>query len=133
MLSSLSHAQLADCRRLFLSNYHLDANVGVYDYEKVGAQRTAISVDVFVPLAISTPVNDQISEVVDYDFIRDIIRSRISAGHIDLLETICDDVARRILAHPLVRAVRVSTMKRDIYPDCDGVGVEVIHIKEEGK
>lgn len=132
MLSSLSHAQLSDCRRLFLSNYRIDANVGIYESEKNGAQRAIMNVDVFVPLAVTTPVHDKITEVLDYDFIRDTIRSRIASGHINLLETLCDDVARLLLAHPLVRAVRVSTIKTDIYPDCDGAGVEVFHLKDAG-
>jgi len=29
----------------------------------------------------------------------------------------------------LVLAARVSTEKPDVYPDCDGVGVEVFQIK----
>jgi dihydroneopterin aldolase len=35
-----------------------------------------------------------------------------------------------MLTHPQVKAVRVSTMKPDVYPDCEGVGVEVFQIKE---
>ncbi len=35
-----------------------------------------------------------------------------------------------MLAHPKVRAVRVSTEKPDVYPDCESVGVEVFHIKD---
>ena len=42
-----------------------------------------------------------------------------------------DDVLSAMLAHPRVRAVRVSTMKPDVYPDCEGVGVEVFQIKDE--
>jgi dihydroneopterin aldolase len=34
-----------------------------------------------------------------------------------------------MLAHPKVRAVRVSTEKPDVYPDCDSVGVETFRIK----
>jgi dihydroneopterin aldolase len=34
-----------------------------------------------------------------------------------------------MLEHPLVRAVRVSTEKPDVYPDSDGVGVEVFRVK----
>ena len=52
-------------------------------------------------------------------------------GHVHLQETLCDDVARAMLAHPKVRAVCVSTMKPDVYTDCEGVGVEVFQIKEE--
>ena len=40
------------------------------------------------------------------------------------------DIARTLLAHPKVRAVQVSTQKPDVYPDCDAVGVEVLHFKE---
>ena len=60
----------------------------------------------------------------------DTIRARIERGHINLLETLCDDVAATLLAHPLVRAVRVSSSKLDVYADCDGAGVEVFHIKD---
>ena len=130
MPSALYHPLLSDCRRLFLQNFRVDANIGIYDFEKRGAQRAVMNVDLFIPLAHTTPRHDKIAEVLDYDFIRDTIRARISAGHINLLETLCDDVAQTLLAHPQVRAVRVSTCKPDVYADCDGAGVEVFHIKE---
>jgi dihydroneopterin aldolase len=59
------------------------------------------------------------------------IANRMAQGHVHLQETLCDDVVRSMLAHPNVRAVRVSTMKPDVYPDCEGVGVEVFQIKDE--
>ena len=37
---------------------------------------------------------------------------------------------KRMLAHPLVRAARVSTAKPDVYPDCAAVGVESFKIKK---
>ena len=131
MLSALSHPQLRDCRRLFLRNYEVMINIGVHDFEKKGEQRVIINVDLYIPLALSTPKEDQLAEVVDYDFIRQTIANRMAEGHVHLQETLCDDVVRRMLAHPLVRAARVSTMKPDVYPDCEGVGVEVFRIKDE--
>jgi len=68
--------------------------------------------------------------VVDYDFMRETIKEIVSHGHIQLQETLCDEIVKRMLAHPLVLAVRVSTEKPDVYPDCDGVGVEVFQIKK---
>jgi dihydroneopterin aldolase len=123
-------ARLADCRRLFLRNVVVSANIGVHDFEKHGAQRLVIHIDVFVPLADTTPQRDRIGEVFDYDFIHAAIRERIAVGHINLQETLCDDLVRVLLTHPLVRAVRVSTEKPDVYPDCDGVGVEVFRFKD---
>jgi 7,8-dihydroneopterin aldolase/epimerase/oxygenase len=131
MLSILHHPQLADCRRLFLRNYEIAINIGVHEFEKKGEQRVLINVDLYIPLALSTPKSDQLNEVVDYDFMRGTIAARVAQGHVHLQETLCDDVATIMLAHPLVRAVRVSTMKPDVYPDCEGVGVEVFQIKNE--
>ena len=118
------------CRRLFLRNYEVWINIGVHDFEKRGEQRVLINVDLYIPLAESTPTQDELSEVVDYDFMRRSISERVSQGHIHLQETLCDDVLKLMLAHPRVKAARVSTEKPDVYPDCESVGVEVFGIKD---
>jgi dihydroneopterin aldolase len=130
MQALLSHPRLMDCRRLFLSNYEVYINIGVHDFEKRGEQRVLINVDLFVPLVENTPSKDSLDEVVDYDFMRQSIIEKVSKGHIHLQETLCDDVAKIMLAHPNVRAVKVSTAKPDVYPDCEAVGVEIFLIKE---
>jgi len=128
MTSLLQHLPLADCRRLFLRNYEVWINIGVHDFEKKGEQRVVINVDLYVPLAQSTPQADKLDEVLDYDFIRRSIGERVARGHIHLQETLADDLLRTMLAHPRVRAARVSTEKPDVYPDCDAVGVEVFAV-----
>ncbi|MBW4048150.1 MAG: dihydroneopterin aldolase [Proteobacteria bacterium] len=130
MISALNHPALADCRRLFLKNYEVRINIGVHDFEKRGEQRVVINVDLYVPYAYSTPKQDKLEEVVDYDFMRRTIAQRLARGHIHLQETLCDDVAALMLQHAGVRAVRVATEKPDVYPDCQAVGVEVFRIKE---
>ena len=124
-----NEALALSCRRLFLRNYEVHINIGVHDFEKLGPQRVRVNVDMYVLLSQSTPKADRIHEVVDYDFIRRTIAARVNAGHIELQETLCDDVANTLLEHPKVQAVRVSTEKPDVYPDCDAVGVEVFRIK----
>jgi dihydroneopterin aldolase len=130
MHSPLAHPALMDCRRLFLRDYEVWINIGVHDFEKKGEQRVLINVDLFVPLAQSTPHADKLEEVLDYDFIRRSIAERVQRGHVHLQETLADDVLKLMLAHPQVRAARVSTEKPDVYPDCDAVGVEVFGIKD---
>jgi 7,8-dihydroneopterin aldolase/epimerase/oxygenase len=129
MQSLLSNPSLADCRRLFLRNYDIWINIGVHDFEKRGEQRVSINVELYVPLALSTPTADELDEVLDYDFIRRTIAERVARGHIHLQETLADDILKLMLAHPKVRAARVSTEKPDVYPDCDAVGVEVFGLK----
>ena len=130
-MHTLLHPKLKNCRRLFLRNYEVPVKIGVHDFEKKRAQRLLINVDLYIPLALSTPVNDQLAEVVDYSFIRDTLFERTSKGHINLQETLCDDVAKMLLAHPHVQAVRVSSEKPDVYEDCDSIGVEVFRYRDE--
>ena len=129
MQSLLTNPSLMDCRRLFLRDYEVWINIGVHDFEKRGEQRVKINVDLYIPLAQSTPTQDKLDEVLDYDFIRRSITERVKRGHIHLQETLADDVLKLMLAHPDVRAARVSTEKPDVYPDCDAVGCEVFGMK----
>ncbi len=122
-------ALLQHCRRLFLRRHEVQVRIGVHAFEKTAPQRLWIDVSLYVPYAQSTPARDRIDEVVDYDFVRAVIAERIAQGHVELQETLCDELAERLLQHPGVQAVRLSTAKPDVYPDCEAVGVEVFRSK----
>jgi dihydroneopterin aldolase len=120
---------LKHCRKLFLQRHEVLVQIGVHAFEKTAPQRIWFDVALFVSLEDSRAVNDQLSEVVDYDFIRQTIAQQVARGPIELQETLCDEVARELLDHPQVQAVRLSTCKPDVYPDCEAVGVEVFLVK----
>ena len=128
MLDPISRLQL-ECRRIFLRNHVVPVRIGAHDFEKTQAQRVVFNVELFVPYEVSTPHADDLAEVVDYDFVRELIAARIAQGHVELQETLCDDLAAQLLAHPRVQAVRLSSNKPDVYPDCEAVGVEVFRMK----
>lgn len=119
-----------ECRRIFLRDHVVPVRIGAHDFEKTQAQRVVFNVELFVPYAASTPQADKLAEVVDYDFVRTLIARRVAAGHVELQETLCDDLAAQLLEHPQVQAVRLSSCKPDVYPDCAGVGVEVFRLKD---
>jgi dihydroneopterin aldolase len=128
MLDPLTRLTL-ECRRIFLRNHAVPVRIGAHDFEKTQAQRVVFNVELFVPYALSTPQTDDLAEVVDYDFVRELIAARIGLGHVELQETLCDGLAAQMLAHPRVQAVRLSSNKPDVYPDCEAVGVEVFRMK----
>ena len=130
MLDAIPHPSLLDCRRLFLRDYEIYINIGVHDFEKKAEQRVILNIDLYIPFVLNTPTKDTLDEVLDYDFMRETIRTRAQKGHIHLQETLCDDIVAAMLAHPNVRAARVSTAKPDVYADCHSVGVEVFRIKD---
>jgi dihydroneopterin aldolase len=58
------------------------------------------------------------------------VLERLQRGHINLQETLLDDLAEAILKLEGVRAVRLSSEKTRIYPDLAGIGVEVLRFRE---
>lgn len=124
------HPRLADCRRLFLRDHTVTIDIGVHAFEKTAPQRVRFNVELYVPLALSTPTTDALDEVVDYDFIRRVIAERVARGHIGLQETLCDDLLATMLAHPQVKAALVSTEKPDVYPDAS-VGCQVFGFRPD--
>jgi 7,8-dihydroneopterin aldolase/epimerase/oxygenase len=120
---------LLTCRRLFLRGFTVQVHIGIHDFELHAAQRIVFDVDLYVSMKGTSPKDDRIDEVVDYDFIRAVVHARIAQGHINLQETLCDDILNRLLEHTGVMAARVSTCKPDVYPDCEAVGVEAFRAK----
>jgi len=126
MSTLLADPRLAHCRRLFLREWAVDANIGVYSAERSGTQQLLINLDVFVSLAATTPRSDDLSEVFDYDAVRAVVQERIDRGHVNLQETFVDDVVEALLRRPGVVAVRMSSEKTEIYAGAAGIGVEVL-------
>ncbi len=129
MKSASANSLLASCRRIFLRDLEVLVSIGIHDFEKQARQRIIVNVDLYVPFAVSAAKTDSISDVVDYDFIRDVVARCIGKKHIALQETLCDGIVDTLLAHPKVVAARVSTEKPDVYPDCQAVGIEVFRRK----
>jgi dihydroneopterin aldolase len=103
--------------------------IGIHDFELKAPQRIVFDIELFVPLDNTTPAQDHIQEVVDYDFVREVVQARVARGHINLQETLGDDILSALLAHPGVAAASVSTRKPDVYPDCEAVGVQTFRGK----
>jgi len=129
MATLLSDPRLRNCRRIFLRDLTIDANIGVYSAERHGTQRLVLNLDVYVALSASTPQRDDVREIIDYDFIRTVVAQRIARGHINLQETLVDDIATELLRRPGVEAVRVSSEKTEIYAGVGGIGVEVLRFR----
>ncbi len=104
--------------------------IGIYPHEKNKSQYVLVNIEFWVPLALTTPKNDNINEIVNHDFVRPGIQEIVNKGHINLQETLCDAIVNLCLAHPIVVAARVSTEKREVYPDCECAGVEVFKFKD---
>lgn len=117
-------------RTLYLDRLRVHASVGILDHELLSRQQVLISIRVEMPEAPAVPGADAVSQVLDYRLLREIAKQEAETGHINMLETLTGRIAHRLLALPGVHSAQVRVTKPNIFPDCDGVSVEVLARRE---
>lgn len=124
-LQGLVPADLAPkARRIFLQDFDLDVDIGFHDFEVGAPQRLRVNIDVWLD-AKSFPTDDRVASAWNYDFLRSTVLELVGKRRYNLQETICRSIYDLVAARQGVVALRVSTRKPDIYPDCAAVGVEL--------
>lgn len=111
-------------RKVVLEEYELKLDIGFHEFEVGRPQRLLVTVEVWIEEA-AFAASDAQEGAWDYDFLRTGI-DRLAAGRrFNLQETLVREIYDLVAARRGVTALRVSTRKPDIYPDCAGVGVEL--------
>jgi len=110
--------------RVFIRDLVLSCSIGVYPKERLATQRVRFNVDLHVRRT-AAPLDDDIANVVSYDDVVMRIKELISAGHINLVETLAERVADSCLADPRITKVRVKVEKLDVAREAASVGVEI--------
>lgn len=110
--------------RIRVRDLLLMAEIGVHSYERKGAQRVRINLDMAVEIPAG-PIADEIGKVLCYEDVVTGIKAILAEGHVNLVETLADRIAAMCLQDVRVARARVEVEKLDVYPEAAGVGVEV--------
>ena len=111
-------------RKVVLEDYTIPADIGFHEFEIGTPQRLSITVEVWLDEQ-SFGQTDAAEDAWDYDCLRSDVGAIVAARRFNLQETLARAVYDLVAARSGVTALRVSTRKPDIYPDCAGVGVEL--------
>ena len=111
-------------RKIVLEDYQLELDIGFHDFEVGNPQRFLVTVEVWVDEP-SFSSGDAPESAWNYDFLRTEIGTLVAGRRFNLQETLVREIYDLVAARRGVTALRVSTRKPDIYPDCGGVGVEL--------
>ena len=112
--------------RIFLRDYVVEVEIGAFAQERGRRQRVRFEVAAEVAPA-ADPLDDDVDRILSYDRLVEAIEAELRAGRINLLETLAERVARRILARPLAERVRLRIEKIDRGPYA--LGVEIVRAK----
>jgi 7,8-dihydroneopterin aldolase/epimerase/oxygenase len=111
-------------RKIVLQDYELNLDIGFHDFEVGNPQRLLVTAEVWVEEAAFASA-DEADKAWDYDFLRTEIAALVAGRRFNLQETLVRGIYDLVAARRGVTALRISTRKPDIYPDCAGVGVEL--------
>ena len=111
-------------RKILLEDFDFPCDIGFHAFEKESPQRLRVNIEVWLD-AQNFPVCDTVEAAWDYDFLRREVLTLVAGRRFNLQETVCREIYDLVAARRGVQALRVSTRKPDIYPDCAAVGVEI--------
>ena len=105
------------------TDLRLELFIGVHEFEKRARQPVSVTVYMLVPDAGPTR-SDDLADHVSYADIVDRLKERAkSAAHVNLVETLAEEVADLALADARVASVVVDVRKTAIIPEARSVGV----------
>ncbi|MFP4274972.1 MAG: dihydroneopterin aldolase [Paracoccaceae bacterium] len=114
--------------RISLRDHVVEVEIGAFQAERGTTQRVCFNVVVEVrPLA--EPVADDVDRILSYDRVTEAIAHELAAERVNLLETLAERIAERILMEPQAIRAFVRIEKLDRGPGA--LGVEIVRSRRD--
>ncbi|MDW4499876.1 dihydroneopterin aldolase [Sulfitobacter sp. D35] len=116
--------------RISVRDHTVEVEIGAFQAERGVTQRVCFNIVVEVQ-PLSGPVDDDVDRILSYDRVTEAIAAELAAERINLLETLAERVAERILAEPQAMRVFVRIEKLDRGPGA--LGVEIVRARDRAR
>ncbi len=111
-------------RHVFIRNLMVPCSIGIHRHERDAEQRVRINLDLAVTEG-DQPIDDDIRNVICYEELARGVERICNKGHVNLVETLAENIAAMCLEDERVKSARVRVEKLDILEDAESVGVEI--------
>lgn len=119
--AATASAELRD--RLSLRDHIVEVDIGAFQAERGATQRVRFNIVVEIQPQLG-PLDDDVDRILSYDTLTEAIAAELAAERLNLLETLAERVAERILLEPLAARVFVRIEKLD--RGSGALGVEIV-------
>ena len=110
--------------KILLDSLEVMTDIGFHEFEVGNPQRLLISVELWLE-DCSAPASDDPVEAWNYDYLKNEVIRIAQERRYNLQESLVHAIFQRVAAYRGVRALRIKSVKPDIYADAKGVGVEI--------
>ncbi len=109
--------------RISLRDHVVEVEIGAFQAERGTTQRICFNVVVEVQ-PVTAPIDDDVDRILSYDKVTEAIAHELAAERLNLLETLAERIAERILLEPQAVRAFVRIEKLDRGPGA--LGVEIV-------
>ncbi len=114
--------------RIALRDHVVEVEIGAFQAERGHTQRVRFNIVVEVRRPAG-PLGDDVDRILSYDKVTEAIAHELAAERVNLLETLAERVARRILLEPQAMRTFVRIEKLDRGPGA--LGVEIVRDRRD--
>lgn len=114
--------------RISLRDHTVEVEIGAFQAERGVTQRICFNVVVEVQ-PLTGPIDDDVDRILSYDRVTEAIAAELADERLNLLETLAERVAERILLEPQAMKAFVRIEKLDRGPGA--LGVEIVRARED--
>lgn len=114
--------------RISVRDYIVSVEIGAFEVERAVTQRLSFNVVVEVQ-DIDEPLEDDVDKILSYDRVTDAISQSLASARVNLLETLAQSIASRILAAP--QAMRVFVRIEKLDRGAGNLGVEIVRDEKD--
>ena len=113
-------------RRIFVRGLRIDAAIGVYAHEHGRTQ--PLIIDAIFDL--TTHDIATLKDTLNYEKVGEIARGFLAQGHVILVESLAEDMAKALLALPHITRAEISISKPEALKDAAGAGCRVVYERD---
>lgn len=116
--------------RISVRDHVVEVEIGAFQQERGTTQRVRFNIVVEVEdPALQGPLDDDVDRILSYDKVTEAIAHELADERLNLLETLADRIALRILLEPMAQRVFVRIEKLDRGPGA--LGVEIVRTRRQ--
>ena len=115
---------------IFLNDFLIQANIGVYKHEKEITQ--PLRINILAKVKNPRKINDNnLNSVVCYNQISKKIKKIIKSGHTILLEKLAEKIFEECFKNKRIETMKIRLEKLDAIQDAKSAGIEVERSRSE--
>lgn len=119
--TSIEFNETTELNKLFVRNFKLPINIGIYEHEYNCQQSLHFDIEV---THLSPRIREyNLTSIISYDLILDAIYLAIQAEHIEYVEEIADKIIDWLFKHPKILTVKVAIAKTDVINGLLGIEI----------